>query len=51
MEPTAVQDPVVVVADLNGNPEQACQVLFCGDYHYCGDAGIGQVQCCPGDIA
>ncbi|HEY2844650.1 MAG TPA: hypothetical protein VGJ09_13410 [Bryobacteraceae bacterium] len=40
--------PIVVAVDLNSTPEQACQVFFYGDYHYCGDAGGGYVQCCPG---
>lgn len=40
--------PIVVAADPNRNPEEACQVFFYGDYHYCGDAGQGYVLCCPG---
>ena len=41
-------EPVVVVEDVNSNPEQACQVIFYGDYHHCGDIGVGLVQCCAG---
>jgi hypothetical protein len=41
--------PIVVVADPNRNPEEACQVFLYGDYHYCGDAGQGYVLCCPGE--
>jgi len=41
--------PIVVVADPNRNPEEACQVFFYGDYHYCGDAGQGYVLCCLGE--
>lgn len=41
-------EPVEVVADSNGNPEQACEVFLYGDYHYCGDAGQGYVLCCLG---
>ncbi|HSP67732.1 MAG TPA: hypothetical protein VLN48_08390 [Bryobacteraceae bacterium] len=40
--------PMVVMADSNASPEQACQVFFWGDYHYCGDADAGYVLCCPG---
>lgn len=40
------QEPVVVMSGSNG--ENACQVFFYGDYHYCGDAGFGYVWCCPG---
>ena len=43
------QDPIIVVADSNSRPEEACQVFFYGDYHYCGDAGQGFVLCCPGE--
>ncbi|MCU1336191.1 MAG: hypothetical protein JWO19_1772 [Bryobacterales bacterium] len=42
------QEPVIVVADSNASLEQACQVFFNGDYHYCGEAGFGYVLCCPG---
>jgi hypothetical protein len=42
------QEPVIVVADSNASPEEACQVFFDGDYHYCGDAGRGYVLCCLG---
>ena len=42
------QDPVIVISGSNGNPEEACQVFFYGEYHYCGDAGAGYVLCCPG---
>jgi len=42
------QEPVMVVADGNTSPEDACQVFFCGDYHYCGHAGRGYVLCCLG---
>jgi len=48
MEPEI--EPVVIVADPSGNPEEACQVFFYGDYHYCGDAGAGLVQCCLGEL-
>ena len=41
-------DPIVIVPDPNGNSDQACDVFFYGDYHYCGDAGAGFVQCCLG---
>ena len=34
----------------NGTPEEACQVFFYGDYHYCGEAGVGFVQCCLGGL-
>lgn len=44
MEPEL--EPVIVVFDPNANPEQACEVSFQGDYHYCGDAGPGLVLCC-----
>lgn len=43
-------EPVIVVADANSNPEEACQVFFYGHYHYCGDAGVGFVQCCLGEL-
>ncbi len=43
-------EPVLVVEDTNGNPEQACQVIFYGDYHYCGDIGAGLVQFCVGGV-
>ena len=43
------QEPVVVTPNLNTSPEQACQVFFYGDYHYCGDAGGGYVLCCLGE--
>ncbi len=42
------QDPAVVISGPSGNAEEACQVFFQGDYHYCGDAGFGFVLCCPG---
>jgi hypothetical protein len=42
------QEPLIVMIDPNASPEQACQVFFQGDYHYCGDAGPGLVLCCPG---
>ena len=41
------QDAVIVISGPNGNPEEACQVFFYGEYHYCGDAGFGYVRCCP----
>ena len=43
------QETVLVAADPNASPEEACQVFFYGDYHYCGDAGRGFVLCCPGE--
>jgi len=43
-------EPIIVVPNPNGNPAEACQVLFYGDYHNCGDAGPGLVQCCIGDF-
>ena len=42
-------EPVIVVADANASPEEACQVFFYGDYRYCGDAGGGSVLCCLGE--
>jgi hypothetical protein len=42
------QEPVIVMVDSNASPEEACQVFFWGDYHYCGEAGFGYVLCCPG---
>jgi hypothetical protein len=39
--------PVIIVSP-GTNPEQACEAFFYGDYHYCGDAGIDMVYCCPG---
>jgi hypothetical protein len=41
-------EPVIVVENVSSNPEQACQVIFYGDYHYCGEIGVGLVQCCVG---
>ena len=41
------QDSVIVIAGSAMNSEDACQVFFAGDYHYCGDAGSGYVLCCP----
>jgi hypothetical protein len=38
----------IIVAGSTANAEEACQVFFVGDYHYCGDAGGGYVLCCPG---
>lgn len=49
MEPCELE-AVIVVADLNGNPEEACGVFLYGDYHYCGDVGVGYVQCCLGGV-
>ena len=40
-------EPVIIPADSAGQNDQACQVFFWGDYHYCGDAGGGYIQCCP----
>ena len=45
------QDSVIVIAGSAGSPEDACQVFFAGDYHYCGDAGGGYVLCCPGSMS
>ena len=45
-----VPEAVIVVDNLNGSPEQACEVLFYGNYHFCGDADAGHVLCCLGDI-
>ena len=41
-------EPIVVVPNSNASPEEACQVFFNGDYHYCGDAGGSYVYCCLG---
>ena len=43
-------EPVIVVEGAASNAEQACQVMFYGDYHYCGEAGMGFVQCCLGGL-
>ena len=43
------QDLIIVIAG-SANSEEACQVFFVGDYHYCGDAGGGYVLCCPGSM-
>jgi len=42
------QDSIIVIAGSATNSEEACQIFFVGDYHYCGDAGGGSVLCCPG---
>ena len=47
MEPEL--EPVIVMPNPNGNSEEACRVLFYGDYHYCGEAGVGFAQCCLGE--
>lgn len=49
MEPLELE-PIIVATNLNASPEEACQVFFYGDYHYCGDAGTGLVLCCPGGV-
>jgi hypothetical protein len=47
MEPFE-QEPVIIMVESNTSPDQACEVFFQGNYHYCGDAGPGLVLCCPG---
>lgn len=50
MEPFELE-PIIIVPDYNGNTDQTCQIFFYGDYHYCGDAGAGLVQCCLGAVS
>ena len=38
----------VVIVPATGDPAQDCATFFWGDYHPCGDAGPGFVECCPG---
>ena len=40
-------EPIMFVTS-DGNPEQACGLIFYGDYHYCGESGGGWVMCCLG---
>ena len=49
MEPNEL-DPIVVIPESGGNTDQACQVFFYGDYHFCGYTGDGLVQCCLGGL-
>lgn len=48
MEPCELE-PIVVVPD-TGNTDQACEVFFYGDYHFCGYTSEGLVQCCLGGV-
>ena len=34
----------------DGNPEQACEVFFYSNYHYCGESAGGWGMCCLGEL-
>jgi hypothetical protein len=44
------QEPILFIPDTGGGAEEACQVFFYGDYHYCGGAPGGWIQCCLGEL-
>jgi len=44
------QDPILFIPDTGGSPEDACQTLFYGDYHYCGGSPGGWIECCLGEL-
>ncbi len=44
-------EPVIIAANTGVSPEEACQVFFYGDYHYCGDIAGGYIMCCPGEVS
>jgi hypothetical protein len=44
-------EAVIVAPNTGVGPEEACQVFFYGDYHYCGDTAEGYVLCCPGELS
>jgi hypothetical protein len=44
------QEPILFIPDTGGGAEDSCQVFFYGDYHFCGGAPGGWIQCCLGEL-